>query len=133
MIRKAIRKVDIDATFYLNETTKYYDVRIQQYIKDRQANGWSIYVAKHTHGWCRWTSKQLVIPYWVLRKDIGYRTWYIAHELAHSYVTFKDDHGPRFMEQLMRICPKEYQMHEYGYMCKEALAAGLHVSKDMLI
>ena len=134
MIRKAIRKINESKTFYLNETTNYYDPRIKQYVNELQNTGWQFYVANHTHGYCNATTKQIVIPAWCLFiHGKGYATWYIAHEMAHAYDMCKSHHGAPFMKQLMRICPKEYQIHEYGYKPELAMAAGLHIDKALLM
>lgn len=131
--RRAIRKVDNNKTYYLNETTQYYDVRIVPFMRELQAQGWQFYVANQTHGWCCASTKQIVIPLFALSKGKEYCTWYLAHEMAHAYDMCKSNHGAPFMAQLMRICPAEYQHHEYGYKPQLAMAAGLHIPRDMLM
>lgn len=131
--RKAIRKIDTNRTYYLNETTHYYDLRIERYMRELQAQGWQFYVANQTHGWCCASTKQIIIPVFATGgKNRSFNTWYLAHEMAHAYDMCKSNHGAPFMAQLMRICPAEYQHHEYGYKPQLAMAAGLHIPHEML-
>lgn len=65
-----------------------------------------------------------------LKNRILYRAWYLSHEMAHAmnHVTHgnnDDVHGPKFMAELLRICPENAVHFELGYKPKNALAAGI--------
>lgn len=127
--RSAVRKVmEMHYDF-----TPHVDVRIHKYIDEQIANNWRFILTYQSRGWCSLRDKTITIPEWVLAarmeklKGKGYATWYVSHELAHSYAPRQEQHGPLFMEQLIRICPKEFQYFEYGYKQRNAKDAGVSI------
>ena len=86
---------------------------------------WKIHPVAQTRGRCYFNAKLITIPTWAIDRSIEYKSWYIAHELAHAYDKCKHMHGPEFMEWLKIICPKEFIHYELGYKPRNASAAGI--------
>lgn len=117
--------IDIELTFLLQETLNLYDARINSFVKDRLDKGWNIYVVNQSRGRCWFKAQVITIPTFAIKHGKGYCTWYISHELAHSYAGILAKHGPLFMRELIRICPAEYIHLETGYKPRLAIAAGI--------
>lgn len=103
-------------------------VRMREMISE----GWSIYCVDQRRGMMNPVKRYITIPSWALSRAAGYWVYYVAHEMAHTctYLTEvaagnRDGHGPAFMEELKRICPKEYWHHELEYMRDDAECAGI--------
>jgi hypothetical protein len=88
-------------------------------------DGWKIYSVSQRRGRCYYQSKTITIPVWAMDdKRVGYKTWYISHEIAHTFAR-GDNHGQKFMKELKRICPQEYVHYELGYKPRNASIAGI--------
>lgn len=110
--------------------------------------GFRFYVVDSNCGRYYRMTKVITIPLWLwssvqvsanlmrygvkddLKNRVLYRAWYLSHEMAHAmnHVTHgnnDDVHGPKFMAELLRICPKEAAHFELSYKPKNALAAGI--------
>lgn len=102
---------------------------VKNYARKLIADGWRIYCVNQSRGRCYGGWKKVItIPKWAVEKDNskpGYSVWYISHELAHAYEANKWDHGPEFMDWLIRICPPEFVHYELGYKPRNAMAAGI--------
>lgn len=95
--------------------------------KELVASGWRFYFVAQQRGRCYRKAKVITLPSWAMKREIQYRTWYICHEMAHTN-TF-DVHGPKFMAELIRICPADCVKFELGYKPRNATAAGIGVRK----
>ena len=111
---------------HMSELFKDVPDSIKLIAKSLLSDGWSIYTVNQTRGRCYYQAKIITIPVWCLNhhKGIGYKIWYISHELAHTFAK-GDNHGSLFMEQLIRICPKDYLHFELGYKPRNASKAGI--------
>jgi hypothetical protein len=91
---------------------------------------WEIFVVDQKRGTCNYVRQYITIPLWVIRKARTFKKyhgrdiWYLSHELAHI-ATRGDHHGMKFMEEMKKICPEEYQNYEYRYKPRRAKAAGV--------
>jgi hypothetical protein len=109
--------------------------QVKRVGREALSNGWRFYAVDQTRGRCYYKHKVITIPAWVINqtnnksKQIGYKDWYIAHELAHTFAR-GDNHGPLFMAQLKRICPKEYVHYEIEYKPRNANSAGIRNPDD---
>lgn len=129
---KARANINPELTFLLQETDKLFDSRIRPFLDEQMSKGWDIFVVKQSCGRCYYRIKTITIPDWAIKRGIAYSTWYIAHELAHSYAGALANHGPIFMAELKKICPAEYQHYEYGYKPMHAANAGLAIKREDL-
>lgn len=93
-------------------------------ILTARAAGWVFYAVNQTRGRCHYRSKVITIPVWALVKSILYKQWYISHELSHVFAV-GDNHGQKFMAQLIRICPPEAIHFELNYKPRNAGNAGI--------
>lgn len=118
------------------EFTKYLRLVILPELQKHCPKGISplciIYGVNQRRGRCYQQEQRITVPIWTMeetKKKPGYIIWYLAHELAHlaqwQEDQFTDNHGPRFMAWLKRICPKEYQHYEIEYKPRNAVAAGI--------
>lgn len=123
-----VKNVSAQLTKEFLYTGKYFDSALESYIEARLIDNWTISVANQNRGFCRYHDKQIVIPVFALNKDIGYCTWYTAHELAHSYAGHIAKHGPIFQDYLKMICPEQYQWHEYSYKPKLAMRCNVSLA-----
>lgn len=90
--------------------------------------GWKFYPVKQVRGCCYYREKVITIPAWAIEKEtqkLGYKTWYISHEISHAYAGYHAHHGPDFMKKLIEICPPEFVHYELGYKPRNAAAAGI--------
>ena len=92
---------------------------------------WYICCINGVRGTCYYERKGVTIPAWSVerdRKDEGYLTYYIAHELSHIFAYRRHNeknHGMKFMREFKKICPKEYQHYELEYKPLNAKKAGI--------
>ena len=118
-------------------------VGVPQNLKDigkyMYSEGWRFYVVDQSRGRCYYGAKTITIPAWLFRlpthhraftDQLGYKIWYLAHELSHAY-TASDNHGPLFMARLIDTCPPEYTHYELGYKPRAAKAAGITVPSSI--
>lgn len=99
--------------------------------KLRDEHQWKYYAADHVRGHAFGKSRIIVIPMWAIKKDIGYKTYYIAHELAHGFAGVHNQHNQVFMEWFKKICPPELWHHEIDYKPRNAAAAGIRKPGDV--
>jgi len=86
-------------------------------------NTYTFYAVNQHKGRCSYRRKLILIPTWVWRNEKEL-TWYVAHEIAHIFA-YDDNHGPKFMEQLKRICPSDVIHYELNYKPRNASSAGI--------
>ena len=103
---------------------------ISHYWKLLEAQGWTILVVDQTRGRCYYRDRRITIPIWAVspsknNKNLGYKEWYVSHELAHAFAGSNAKHGQDFMEWLMIICPIQYRHYELGYKPRNATQAGI--------
>lgn len=100
---------------------------IKNHARNLRDQGWRFYTVRQRNGKCyRGWRKVITIPVWVIdKKPLGYKIWYICHEMAHAYDNCLHNHGPEFMEWLKRLCPTEHIHYELGYKPRNAKAAGI--------
>jgi hypothetical protein len=119
---------DLMASLFVNVPDSLKDIAKHMISED-----WKIYVVDQTRGRCYYGAKTITIPAWLFslhhshraqNYPLGYKIWYISHELAHAY-TASDSHGPLFMARLIDTCPPEYVHFELGYKPRSATAAGI--------
>lgn len=101
----------------------------------RDERGWNFYAVDQRVGRCYYHHKVITVPkHAILNPQLTYKIWYVSHEMAHAFNTFQtesgvmrayDSHGPKFMEQLIRICPENAIKHELGYKPRNAKSAGI--------
>ena len=92
--------------------------------REMLADDWRIFLVKQQRGRCYYDSKTITIPIWVMsHRDPEYKTYYIAHELAHAY-TQSDNHGQLFIARLKLTCPAHLLKYEIEYKPTEAKKAG---------
>jgi hypothetical protein len=115
------------------------DDSVKEKGKELIALSWRFYVVEQTRGRCYYKQKVITIPSWVqLKKDVDYKIWYICHEMAHAYNYINnpkthDNHGPLFMDWLIRLCPERCIENELEYKPRHAASAGIGVKKDRFI
>ena len=93
-----------------------------------QQDNWRFYLVNQSRGRCYYEHKVITIPFFVLRREEtnkGYIDWYVSHEIAHVYNDWKEQHGPRFMATLKRICPPASWHYETSYKKRNAVSAGI--------
>lgn len=73
----------------------------------------------------------ITIPEHAFARGVEYKTYYIAHELAHFYDRNLHGHGPEFYVWFKDICPPELWHHELPYKPYEARAAAITTSPTM--
>ena len=69
-------------------------------------------------------TKELAIPKWIFETDCHnnpdttYCFYYVAHELAHACVGFKEavEHGELFYNYFKKLCPVQLQYWELHYL-----------------
>lgn len=101
------------------------DVRAQ--AKQLVGNHWQFFVVNQKRGRCYYQSRTITIPLWAVAMDrikLGYSTWYTAHEISHAY-NYGENHGQKFMETLIDICPPQFIEYELEYKPQLATAAGI--------
>lgn len=90
---------------------------------------WQIHVTSQQRGFCRYTTKEINIPYWAIQRGKDYANWYVAHEFAHAFCFLaghvNEQHGSVFMEYLKDLCPAESLHFETSYKPRSAKAAGI--------
>lgn len=104
------------------------ELRSNDFVQHFLPEGWDIYAVDQSCGTTYYDHDVMTIPTWIWNKSKGKQVWYIAHELAHAWAHIKHNHGNHgdpFMEELKKICPEEYQYHEFDYKPSNAKAAGL--------
>ncbi len=107
------------------------------------SHGYRFYVVNQSRGHWYGKAKVITIPSWVFdsksiesthpgANQLGYRIWYISHELAHAYHWINQrcagtPHGKEFLNELKTICPTEHILYELGYKPRSAnhLVTGL--------
>lgn len=132
-MRRSVKNINPEYSFLLTETDKLYDVRIKQFVEPVIKQGWQIIAVDQQRGTCYYGRKLVTIPMYAIRKGIADTTYYIAHEISHVYAGSKANHGALFMQWLKKICPQEWQYMEYEYKPRNALIAGLAITKEMLM
>lgn len=107
---------------------------VKEYARTLRDKGWRFYACDQKSGWCiDGGHKIIVIPtyviipthQWYRAHKIGYKTYYIAHEMAHAFVGTHNGHNQIFMECFKKICPLEFQHWELEYKPREAKKAGI--------
>ena len=99
---------------------------VKQYARALRDKGWHFYAVSQTRGRCYNRQKVITIPMWViLKKSLEYKTYYIAHEMAHAYDECKHNHDDEFMAWLIKICPEECIHHELEYKPRNAARNGI--------
>jgi len=98
---------------------------VKNHARKLIAAGWRFYCVSQSRGMCYQTYRVITIPLWAVKRPAEYKTWYIAHEIAHALDNCIHMHGPEFMEQLKLVCPIESLHHELGYKPRLAMAAGI--------
>lgn len=117
-----VNKIDYGASLELAEMMP---PSLVPYYRELSNQGWMFWVVDQRRGRCYYGKKQITIPLWATKRSKDYLTWYIAHEMSHAYAGHLADHGPKFMEQLKRICPNDCIKHELGYKPRNAASAGI--------
>lgn len=70
-------------------------------------------------------TREVTIPKWVMDDPRpGYRSYYVAHELAHVHAG-ETRHNKKFYESFVQLCPKSYQKFELAYKPRNAKSAGI--------
>lgn len=94
--------------------------------------GYTLYCVDQHRGRCYFDPKVITIPKWAYDKSQAYRTYYLAHELAHA-IAFRESgerqHGVGFYKVFLRICPEHLQHYELNYKPRNAAAAGIRRPK----
>lgn len=121
--RKARRKVDSSLLPVLfkdcSESTK-------QTAKELISVQWEFITTHQRRGWCHHKYKQIAIPAWVISSTrIGYKEYYICHEMSHALCPVREQHGPLFMDTLKGMCPPEFIHYELEYKPRNATSAGI--------
>lgn len=99
---------------------------LKESLIDLGFEGWNFYLVDQVRGKCNFTNRYITIPIHAIQeKKKGYLEWYVAHELSHAYAGFEAMHGPLFMAQLLRLCPKDFLHFETSYKPRYAQAAGI--------
>ena len=99
---------------------------VKQYARIARDNlDWKFYAVDQSRGRCYYGSRIVTIPMFAIHREIGYKTWYIAHELSHVFDLKRSNHGQPFMEKLQEICPPEFVHYELGYKPRNAAKAGI--------
>lgn len=109
--------------------------------KDLLSKNWRFYVTDQKRGYCTHRHKVITIPSWVFLRPqhniqdqkiqvtpesiLGYKCWYICHEMAHAYIGVEHNHDDVFMAKLREICPREWQIFELSYKPRNAARAGI--------
>jgi len=91
-------------------------------------NNWRFYCVDQSRGRCYLREQVITIPVFAMKRDHGFKEWYISHEMAHAYAWMIHkhwEHGPEFMRELIRICPNEFIHYELGYKPRNAASAGI--------
>lgn len=114
---------DIDKTMDLE--FKLETSPLLPYYQTLRQRGWQFFAVNQKRGRCYYAPKFITIPLFAFNKTEDYLTWYVAHEMAHAFAGYKANHGPDFMAELKRICPKEAIYHELFYKPYNAIAAGI--------
>jgi len=113
-----------------------YDVQMHETIKkllfdyDKRINPNSVrgYVVASKRGHAYTRQSEFSVPEWAYNKSSGYFVYYVAHELSHiiGYRKFRSHgHDREFYDVFKRICPKDLQYHEIGYLKKNAHDNGI--------
>jgi predicted metal-dependent hydrolase len=97
---------------------------VKAVCKERAKAGWKFYFVKQRRGRCYHGPMVITLPTWAMKKSLSYKTWYICHEMAHTF-TPGDHHGQKFMAKLIEICPKDSIVHELSYKPRNASKAGI--------
>lgn len=101
-------------------------------LNDALDMGYRFYVVDSDRGYCHFTYKVITIPLFALERGKEFKNWYFCHELAH-FLAYTNSghtlHGKDFMNELLRICPKNALHFETDYKPKNAQACG--ISKSM--
>lgn len=120
------------------EGTQYLRERILPVIKEHATlpELMIINAVHQTRGRAYYIQRRITVPSWAFHKfghstkDNVYLTWYLSHEIAHiaNYAEHgrnEDNHGPKFMAHLKRICPQYAIHHEVSYKPRNASTAGI--------
>ena len=105
------------------ETKPLYDA-----LNSALNKGWRFYVVEQERGRCYFQQRVITVPIWAIQKGLDYRTWYLAHELSHFLAStngYTGQHGAPFMEELVKICPKNCIHFETTYKGRNASMAGI--------
>lgn len=101
------------------------------YWRQLESQGWKIYVVNQNRGMCYNAHRVITVPKWAVDSwKIGYAIYYAAHEMAHAFLPFCANHGDKFMDKLIEICPPEFVHHELGYKPRNAARAGISKPND---
>jgi len=100
---------------------------VKNHARKLIADDWRFYCVSQNHGRCYASFRVITIPAWAVKKDAGYKTWYISHEIAHALDHCLHNHGHEFMEwlRLKVVCPIESLHYELTYKPRNAAAAGI--------
>jgi hypothetical protein len=131
------RKIDWNLTRTMVEPMMYELIE----NADFEIKPIAIYCVNQKCGWYHHRKKYITVPSWIINRPMGngFLKYYVAHELAHAvtyaqypeYGTLCTGHGPLFMENFKKICPKEFQHFELGYKPRNAKAAGITIDKSV--
>lgn len=90
-----------------------------------KAEGWDINITDTNNGRCHYATKELTVPLWAWMRGVDYAAYYLAHEMAHATAGHEAKHGPQFMAEFKRICPRNSWHYELEYKPRLADAAGI--------
>lgn len=124
-----------------NKVMQFQTDRCNELLQQMQIelpDGYQVFVTDTDRGRCCYENKTITVPQWAFdctkrgrRKHKGdkrYREYYLAHECAHA-ITFEAtgerNHRGEFMNNFMRLCPRELWHFELNYKPGLARAAGI--------
>lgn len=108
------------------EAQEKLDILIKKHGFDKTLKEWTILIKDNHRGWCHPRTKFISIPLWAIQgKGRGYFEYYLCHEVSHALAGGSANHGPKFMEKLIEICPSEYLHYELNYKPRNAASAGI--------
>lgn len=92
--------------------------------------GFKYFVTDTVRGRTNYLHMNLTVPLTAYKWGFEFFLYYVSHELAHIYTSIfvnepHEPHGPEFMENFKRICPKDYWHYETGYKPRHAAKAGI--------
>lgn len=99
--------------------------QVSPIYQEQSKNGWSFWIVDSKRGYCNYIRKEITIPKWAFLRSNDYFNYYLSHEIAHIIAGYRAKHGPDFMREFIRICPRDYQKYELDYKPKNASSAGI--------
>jgi predicted SprT family Zn-dependent metalloprotease len=128
--KKLIKKYRIVKRCYDYDAVMLHVVKNLLNDYDKRINPRSItgYVVNQQRGHAYWYQSEFTVPLWAYKKGMEYFRYYVSHELSHiiGYRKFRSiSHDKEFYEVFKRLCPKEIQHHEIGYLKKTAHNNGI--------